>query len=263
MAFYPDVQPGQKFRPSVKLENDIRHMLNQLNGPMPGSFKGKVTQNGELLFYPCINSTDATLPDRCAVAFEGVSGRALSVTKARDNFLPWGVLMQALAPGEQGKVAIAGAIDVQASGSGDYIAPSWTNPGALIRNDHGEPILGALGGGKYIIRLTGREQYIDEERPFKAYIGADWRLHCNGGAVYTFYYYFDPDGGSMEIHKQYADPASWTLPTQDKMIVWNSGSGIVLKDDAETGDIELAIWFSEGQSIQDYGVNEILRTFRD
>ena len=32
MAFYGDVTPGEEFRPSAALSNDIRHFLNSLNG---------------------------------------------------------------------------------------------------------------------------------------------------------------------------------------------------------------------------------------
>ena len=32
MAFYGDVTPGEEFRPSAALSNDIRHFLNGLNG---------------------------------------------------------------------------------------------------------------------------------------------------------------------------------------------------------------------------------------
>ena len=32
MAFYGDVTPGEAFKPSAALSNDIRHLLNGLNG---------------------------------------------------------------------------------------------------------------------------------------------------------------------------------------------------------------------------------------
>ena len=36
MAFFPDVSPGDKFKPNALLSNNIRHIVNALNG-----FNGK------------------------------------------------------------------------------------------------------------------------------------------------------------------------------------------------------------------------------
>lgn len=168
------MQPGQRFAPNARLENDVRHMLNSLNGPTPGKFvQTPKVENGSLLTYPCKNSTDETLPADCAVEIDTSTQPGVIVIseKAYDFRYPWGILMQPLAPRETGRVAVSGIIGIQNQVGlleHSFAVPDRNNPGNLISsNDCGAPVL--FKDSKTYINLMGYTGYYDTTSPFHAY----------------------------------------------------------------------------------------------
>ena len=146
MAFYGDVTPGETFRPSAALSNDIRHLLNGLNG-----FGGKpFAANGAgTVRIQAYNATGGEIKSGTAVNFDEskrMSGDAVPMKAFSDPKKPWGVVTQRLQANEVGDCFISGPVMVSLAGSGDYAQPTAGNPSVFTRGAEGAPVLWASGG---------------------------------------------------------------------------------------------------------------------
>ena len=66
MAFFPDVTKGQNFKPSALLSNNVRHMVNSLNGFQNG---GHAAANSGVVRIQVYNASSGEIPAGCAVNF--------------------------------------------------------------------------------------------------------------------------------------------------------------------------------------------------
>lgn len=160
MAFYPDVHTGEAFSPSAALSNDVRHLINGLNGCGGNA----VMQNspGTVRIQVC-NGTDTPLFKGTAVSFGGMhvtEDIALAVGFT-DPAKPWGVVTQALAPGEIGDCCISGPVCVALAGTGGYAQPSPASPAVFTAGATGAPVLCAFNGRALINIGAGNAENYD------------------------------------------------------------------------------------------------------
>ena len=146
MAFYGDVAPGEAFRPSAALSNDIRHFLNGLNGFGANPFGANGAGTVRIQAY---NATGGEIRAGTAVNFDDakpMSGDAVPMKAFSDPKRPWGVVTQRLKANEAGDCFISGPVPVSLSGSGGYAQPTPGSPSVFTRGAEGAPVLWASGG---------------------------------------------------------------------------------------------------------------------
>ena len=146
MAFYGDVTPGEAFKPSATLSNDIRHLLNGLNGFGGNPFGANGAGTVRIQAY---NATGGEIKAGTAVNFDDgkpMSGDAVPMKAFSDPRKPWGVVTQRLKENEIGDCFISGPVTVALAGSGDYAQPTIGNPSVFTRGAEGAPVLYGSGG---------------------------------------------------------------------------------------------------------------------
>jgi len=142
MGFYSDVKPGESFRPSASLSNDVRHLLNRLNG-----FGGGVNPAAApgIVRIPVYNSTSAVLSEGKAVSIDisgVIAGECYPAIAYSDTMPCYGVLAKDLNPAEVGDCILSGLAVVQISSTpatGNYATPG--TGGVFVRGDEGVPIV--------------------------------------------------------------------------------------------------------------------------
>jgi len=158
MAFFPDVSPGDKFKPNALLSNNIRHIVNALNG-----FNSKpVMASGGMIRIQVYNNSDSTLTAGTAVNFAdggSLCGEAVPAIKLKDTEKPWGVLVNQLKAKAIGSCILCGPAHVSLTGSGDFAAPTTSNPAVFTRGATGAPVIFA-GDGKGVVLLGAIAQDI-------------------------------------------------------------------------------------------------------
>jgi len=149
MGYWPDVNPGDTFQPNAKLENEIRHRLNALNGFGTGGISAGKTS---LIRIPVYNpSTTNTLPDGKAVSIDltGTIARDCYPVVPYDDDLPcYGVLIQPLLPKGIGDCTLSGLAVVSISGTaadGNFAKPDEAADGAFVRTEKGVRIINVTG----------------------------------------------------------------------------------------------------------------------
>ena len=116
MAYYPDVNPGEPFKPVASLENELRHMVNAQDGFRFSGHSAGMPQN---LTIPVFNATNERLEEGIPVSFiyseDGAKkfydSDAVPVGKYSGS--RWGVLVDPLDPGEFGNCVVSGAVIVK------------------------------------------------------------------------------------------------------------------------------------------------------
>lgn len=161
MGFFPDVSPGAPFRPSAVLENNLRHMVNALNGFQTPSL-GKT--RGGAVKIQVYNSTTELITSGTGVNFDDSkkpSGDAIPAIPCSDASKPWGVIPENLKPNEMGDCIISGPVRVKISGAGSCAQPGKDpkifergESGAVVlyaNEENGVILLGGGGGGSIAI----------------------------------------------------------------------------------------------------------------
>ncbi len=161
MAFYGDVTPGDDFVPSASLSNDVRHLINSLNGfgGRPFGWNGSGTVRVQVY-----NASDDTIRAGTAVNFDEGMPRvdeALPVKALTDPKRPWGVVTQDMERNDMGDCFISGPVTVCVSGSGDYAQPSAGSPKTFTRGTEGAPVLFAFGSQAVINLGAGTPENYD------------------------------------------------------------------------------------------------------
>jgi hypothetical protein len=156
MAFFPDVTRGEEFKPNALLSNNIRHLVNAMNG-----FGAKpMTATGGMIRIQVYNNTGSAIAAGTAVNFSEsgtLCGDAVPAEPLKDVAKPWGVVVNNLAAKALGSCILCGPATVSLSGSGEYAAPSASNPATFTRGATGSPVIFA-GGGKGVILLGASSQ---------------------------------------------------------------------------------------------------------
>lgn len=161
MAFFPDVSSGEQFKPNALLSNNVRHLINALNG-----FAGKTISatGGNMIRIQVYNNSGSAIPEGTAVNFSdngSLCDNAVPVEPLIDPAKPWGVLVNQLGSKEIGSCIICGPATVKVSGSGDYAAPTKSSPSTFTRGATGSPIIFA-SNGKAVILLGAIAQDVYE-----------------------------------------------------------------------------------------------------
>ena len=167
MAFYPHVNPGEKFIPNCRLENDVRDMVNSFHGqgalPSAGVRENRLT-------VTVYNATEEELPSGCAVSIAGDSdvGELMELPCRRfdgDTLHTWGVLVKELRPGESGACVIAGILSVPldaAPGSSElcHVMPCLQDDGiqSFSLAPAGAKVIG-MSGDQAVVELGGGDDY--------------------------------------------------------------------------------------------------------
>ena len=161
MAFYGDVMPGDEFRPSAALSNDVRHFLNSLNG----FGNNRLTPNGAgTVRIQIYNALENSLEAGTAVNFDdssAMAGEAVPVKPLSDPRKPWGVIPQKLQAKEMGDCLISGPVTVTVTGTGDFAQPSAASPTSFTRGAEGAPVLFAHGAKAVINLGAGTPEHYD------------------------------------------------------------------------------------------------------
>lgn len=158
MGHYNTVKAGDPFRPSAKLENEVRKFFNGGATVSGQSGKNSVANNNRI--YVKNISEENKIPAYSAVAITEKDGVFYADLAADANGF-WGIAIETISPLSSGSVVVAGVVSafVSATGSGDFVAPGAD--GKLIRTsssrgqllyagDAEKPgiiLLGAGGGG--------------------------------------------------------------------------------------------------------------------
>ena len=217
MAFYGDVTPGEEFRPSAALSNDIRHFLNGLNGFGGNPFGANGAGTVRIQAY---NATGGEIRAGTAVNFDEskkMSGDAVPMKSFSDPRKPWGVVTQRLLENEIGDCFISGPVTVSLSGSGDYAQPSRGNPSVFARGAEGAPVLYGNGGRGVVNLGAGTPENYDG--PFAITYDADRRilqvragyLSRNGEFIGVPAAEIEPETGLVCVCSALED-AEWTPP---------------------------------------------------
>lgn len=161
MAFFPDVLPGQDFVPSASLSNNVRRLVNVLDGFQGQRLRGAGAGTVRIQIY---NALENSIPAGTAVNFDDaseMSGDAVPAKPLTDPKKPWGVITQTLKEREMGDCFISGPVTVTVSGSGDFAQPSAGSPGVFTRGAEGAPVLFAHGAKAVINLGAGTPEHYD------------------------------------------------------------------------------------------------------
>ena len=217
MAFFPDVNPGDKFKPNALLSNNVRHIVNALNG-----FNGKpVMATGGMIRIQVYNNSGSTLSAGTAVNFAdsgSLCGEAVPAIKLKDTEKPWGVLVNQLKAKGIGSCILCGPAQVSLTGSGDFAAPTTSNPSVFTRGATGAPVIFA-GDGKGVVLLGAIAQdiydgpfalsYDTEQKQLKVNAGY---ANMNGEWISVTEKTLSVSTGTVCVCSTLGDDGKWTAP---------------------------------------------------
>lgn len=178
MAYFPDVSAGDTFIPNALLSNNVRRLVNTLNGfhakPMPGTCG--------MIRIPVY--CESELEGGTAVNFAengSFCGDAVPCEPLKDSAKPWGVVARHLAAKEIGDCIISGPATVKIStGNGAYAVPDKSSPAVFIRGSSGAQILFAADG-KAVLNLGAGGGGGPYSGPFAVTVNEN-RLQVNSGS---------------------------------------------------------------------------------
>lgn len=159
MAFFPDVTRGEAFKPNALLSNNVRHLVNAMNGftakPLPAT--------GGMIRIQVYNNSSSAIKGGTAVNFSEsgtLCDGAVPAEPLKDVTKPWGVLVNNLEGKALGSCIICGPATVSISGSGEYAVPSTSNPSTFTRGATGSPVIFASSGkGVILLGATSQDTY--------------------------------------------------------------------------------------------------------
>ena len=217
MAFFPDVSPGDEFKPNALLSNNLRHLVNAMDG-----FGAKpLAATGGMIRIQVYNNTAAAIIAGTAVNFSEsgeLCDSAVPAEPLKDAAKPWGVAVNDLAPQALGSCIVCGPVTVSLSGSGDYAMPSTSNPATFTRGATGSPVIFA-SGGKGVILLGAAPQdsydgpfalsYDTESKQLKV---KDGYLSRNGEFKKVAETELAPQNGTVCVCSAIDDEGNWSEP---------------------------------------------------
>lgn len=195
MPYFPDVQPGDPFRPNARLSNAVRHMINTLDGFRAGQV---AEMPPSTVRVPVYNAGEEQLDQGQIVNFAAkkiLDDTLYPVIKAA-NLDTIGILEYPIAPNKTGTCIVSGPVLVNISISGSaatdkFAVPDLENPTSFKLSgdeEKGYPVL-AVDEGKALILLGTQKRGNDtfkvsfpvsvSEDGKKLMVGAGW-LRRNG-----------------------------------------------------------------------------------
>ena len=217
MAFFPDVSRGDTFQPNTLLSNNVRHIVNAMNG-----FSAKpMLAAGGMIRIQVYNNTSSEIAAGTAVNFSGdgtLCDEAVPAEPLQDASKPWGVVVNPLAAKAMGSCILCGPANVALSGTGDYAEPSAASPATFTRGATGAPVIFA-SGGKGVILLDAISQdvydgpfalsYDTESKMLKVNSGY---LSRNGDFVTVAAAELSPVTGMVCVSSSLDDDGNWSTP---------------------------------------------------
>jgi len=218
MAFFPDVSPGQDFVPSALLSNNVRRIVNSLNGHRG---KGLDAMGAGTVRIQIYNALENALEAGTAVNFPGEGvfcDGAVPAIALADPGRPWGVVTQRLSPAEMGDCIISGPVMVSVTGNGDFAQPVPETPGVFTRGAKGAPVLFAHGSKAVINLGAGTPEYYDG--PFALTYDAEKKklivkagyLSRNGEFLLVAEKELEPATGSVCVTTALDANGAWSTP---------------------------------------------------
>ena len=183
MGHYTFVKPGDQFRPSAKLENEVRRFFNGGVTISGGKSKAGSTNN---IRISAMNETDTAIPSGAAVAIYHNDEKDyfyIELATATDDF--WGITVGIIPPNSSGTVVVSGIVNALISpGDGDFVVPY---NGVLMRSTSGNArvLYGGDGEDKPGMILLGGTSGSGYAGPFAIHVtpltqtSAD--IHITGG----------------------------------------------------------------------------------
>lgn len=265
MAFFPDVSRGQKFTPSVLLSNNLRHLVNSVNGFQGFGSRGVPSGTVRIQVY---NNSDEEIMSGTAVSFSDSGSfceNAIPCEKFKDENKPWGVLMQTLESKQFGDCIISGPAVVSVTGSGDYAVPRTSSPGIFERGGAGAAILFSSDDGKAVINIGASMMQPSMFTVSIHYEGESVRVSVTGGMLF-FNRIFVPDcpeKTSIPAKEGFlcikAEQENETTVFVDYEIVENPGDFPVMGDNSNSAIVFYPVAKISGSDSDGWTVKQILR----
>ena len=170
MSFYPDVSPGDPFKPNARLSNDIRHLVNAAHGFQDCRQKGVPFGAVRVSVY---NASDTAIPANTAVVFttNTLQRDALPVKQAPAGTAEFGIVTRALAPKECGSCILIGTANVTVgSGTGNFVKPGSAR--TFVRASSGTAKILHVSGTTAVILLGGSQPQTATPQIVSGYAGA-------------------------------------------------------------------------------------------
>ena len=162
MAYFPDVAPGDPFRPDAKLSNAVRRMVNARNRNAAGKQLPAVG-----ITIVVWNASETEIEALSAVNFpeeKSFINGAVPAVPLSDDSKPWGVVLGNVPKGQIGNCMVSGPVAVEYNGTGKRAKPSIDSSRIFELGTDGVKVLYA-GAGKAVINL-GDENGFEWNGPF-------------------------------------------------------------------------------------------------
>ena len=183
MSFYPDVSPGDPFKPNAKLSNDVRRLVNMSHGFQDCRQKSVPFGSVRVSVY---NASTVSIPINSAVVFttDALHGDVLPVKKAPAGTSEFGIVQKTLAPNECGSCLLVGIATVTlGSGTGNFVKPSSTK--AFTRASSGTAKILYSTGTTAVILLGGSQPQATTPQIVSGYAGA-FKVSLDGTTATIF-----------------------------------------------------------------------------
>ena len=206
MSFYPDVSPGDPFKPNAKLSNDVRRLVNMSYGFQDCRQKGVPFGAVRVSVY---NASTASIPINSAVVFttDALHGDVLPVKKAPAGTTEFGIVQKTLAPNECGSCLLVGIATVTlGSGTGNFVKPSSTK--AFTRASSGTAKILYSTGTTAVILLGGSQPQTATPQIISGYAGA-FKVSLDGttATIFNGADLNDTNAGTVRIGSK-----TWNIP---------------------------------------------------
>lgn len=183
MSFYPDVSPGDPFKPNVRLSNDVRHLVNAAHGFQDCRQKSIPFGSVRVSVY---NASTVSIPINSAVVFttDALHGDVLPVKKAPAGTPEFGIIQKTLAPNECGSCLLIGTAVVTVSGtSGNFVTPGESR--TFVRASSGTAKILHSTGTTAVILLGGSQPQASTPQVVSGYAGA-FKISQSGTTVTVY-----------------------------------------------------------------------------
>lgn len=218
MSFYPDVSPGEPFKPNARLSNDIRHLVNAAHGFQDCRQKSVPFGSVRMSVY---NASTSIIPANTAVVFttDADRGDVLPVKQAPAGTAEFGIVTRALAPKECGSCILIGTANVTVgSGTGNFAKPG--DGRIFARASSGTAKILHISGTTAVILLGGSQPQVATPQIISGYAGA-FKVSLDGTTA-TVFNGADPNdtnAGKVRIGSRIFNVPSATFEvTSDKRI---------------------------------------------
>ena len=233
MPFYPDVSPGDPFKPNARLSNDIRHLVNAAHGFQDCRQKSVPFGSVRVSVY---NASTASIPANSAVVFTSdlIKRDALPVKQAPAGTTEFGIVTRALAPKECGSCILIGTANVTVgSGTGNFVKPGSAR--TFVRASSGTAKILHVSGASAVILLGGSQAQASTVQIVSGYAGA-FKVSLNGttATIFNGADVNDENAGTVRIGSK-----TWNIPVGTVEAALNTKIYLEVSYDSEVADYSM------------------------